>query len=172
MDTLEAIRKRRSVRSFKPDPIPEEDLRKILEAASWAPSAGNCQPLELVVVKDPGVKEEVMEAAFGQSFVGEAPVVVVVCAEVERTTRRYGRRGELFYVQDTAAATQNLLLAATALGYGTCWVGAFSEEEVAKALRLPRGVRPLAIVPIGKSAESPEAPPRLPLREIVHRDRY
>ncbi|MEM3012832.1 MAG: nitroreductase family protein, partial [Candidatus Hadarchaeales archaeon] len=79
MDTLEAIRKRRSVRSFKSDPVPEEDLKKILEAASWAPSAGNCQPLELVVVRDPRVKEEVMEAAFGQPFVGEAPVVVVVC---------------------------------------------------------------------------------------------
>ncbi|MEM2866184.1 MAG: nitroreductase family protein [Candidatus Hadarchaeales archaeon] len=172
MDTLEAIRKRRSVRSFKSDPVPEEDLKKILEAASWAPSAGNCQPLELVVVRDPRVKEEVMEAAFGQPFVGEAPVVVVVCAEVERTTSRYGERGELFYVQDTAAATQNILLAATSLGYGTCWVGAFSEREVAKALHLPHGVRPMAIVPIGKSAESSEAPPRRPLEEIVHRDRY
>jgi nitroreductase len=172
MDTLEAIRKRRSVRSFRPDPVPEGDLRKILEAASWAPSAGNCQPLELVVVRDPKVKEEVKEAAFGQPFLEEAPVLVVVCAEVERTTSRYGRRGELFYVQDTAAATQNLLLAATSLGYGTCWVGAFLEEEVSRVLRLPEGVRPLAIVPIGKSAESPEALPRRPLEEIVHWDGY
>jgi nitroreductase len=172
MDTLEAIRKRRSVRSFRPDPVPEGDLRKMLEAASWAPSAGNCQPLELVVVRDPKVKEEVKEAAFGQPFLEEAPVLVVVCADVERTTHRYGERGELFYVQDTAAATQNLLLAATSLGYGTCWVGAFLEEEVSRALRLPRGVRPLAIVPIGRSAESPEAPPRRPLKEIVHRDGY
>jgi len=172
MDTLEAIRKRRSVRSFLPDPVPERDLRKILEAASWAPSAGNCQPLELVVVRDPRLKEEVKEAAFGQSFLEEAPVLVVVCADVERTTSRYGSRGELFYVQDTAAATQNLLLAATSLGYGTCWVGAFMEEEVSRALRLPRGVRPLAIVPIGRSAESPEAPPRRPLEEMVHWDGY
>ncbi|MEM0359618.1 MAG: nitroreductase family protein [Candidatus Hadarchaeales archaeon] len=172
MDTLEAIRKRRSIRSFKPDPIPEEDLRKMLEAAAWAPSAGNCQPLELVVVKDQRIKEEVMEAAFGQPFIGEAPVVVVICADVERTVGRYGRRGELFYVQDTAAATQNLLLAATSLGYGTCWVGAFSEDEVARVLHLPPGIRPLAIVPIGRSAEKPEAPPRRPLEEIVHRERY
>ena len=172
METLEAIRKRRSIRSFRPDPVPEEDLRKMLEAAAWAPSAGNCQPLELVVVRDPRVKKKLKEAALGQSFLEEAPVLVVVCANVERTVSRYGSRGELYYVQDTAAATQNLLLAATSLGYGTCWVGAFVEREVARILNLPSRVRPLAIVAIGRSAESPEAPPRRPLREIVHLESY
>ncbi len=173
MDTLEAIKRRRSIRAFRPDPVEERDLRAILEAARWAPSAGNCQPLELVVVKDPKVKEKLMDAAFGQPFVGEAPVAVVVCANIERTASRYGRRGEeLYCIQDTAAATQNILLAATSLGYGSCWVGAFDERRVARVIGTPPHVRPVAIVPIGKSAEKPERTPKRPLEEIVHEDRY
>lgn len=173
MEVLEAIKSRRSVRSFKPDPIPEEDLQTILEAGRWAPSAGNCQPFEFVVVKDPEVKRKLVRAALGQSFVGEAPVVLVVCANVARTSRYYGRRGEeLYCIQDTAAAVQNMLLAAHSLGYGTCWVGAFNEAEAAKAIKAPRGIRPLAIIPVGKPAEEPRAPARLPLRELVHEDTF
>lgn len=173
MDVFDAIRGRRSVRTFKPDPIPEKDLEKILDAGRLAPSAGNCQPWEFVIVKDEEIKEKLVHAALGQSFLSEAPVVVVVCANVPRTERRYGRRGaELYCIQDTAAAVQNINLAAYALGYGTCWVGAFDEEAAAKAIKVPPKVRPVAIIPIGRPGEKPRPTPRLHLDEVVHENTF
>ena len=173
MEVLEAIKGRRSIRSFKPDPVSEKDLQAILEAGRFAPSAGNCQPFEFVVVKDPKIKRELARAALGQTFIAEAPVVIVVCANVPRTSRHYGRRGaELYCIQDTAAAAQNMLLAAYSLGYGTCWVGAFNEAEVAKVIKAPAEVRPLVIIPLGKPAEKPRAPSRLPLEELVHENSF
>ncbi len=173
MDVFDIIRGRRSVRAFKPDPINEKDLEKILDAGRLAPSAGNCQPGEFVVVRDEAVKQKLVRAARGQSFVAEAPVVVVVCANVPRTSGRYGRRGaELYCIQDTAAAVQNILLTAYALGYGTCWVGAFDEGAAAKAIKTPPDVRPLAMIPIGMPAEKPSPTLRLPLSKIVHENRF
>ncbi len=170
---MEAIKRRRSIRSFKDEPVKEEDLQKILDAARWAPSAGNMQPLELVVVRDREVKQRLAKAALGQSFVAEAPVVVVVCANVARTSSRYGQRGaKLYIIQDTAAATQNIHLTACALGYGTCWVGAFDDEGVAEAIGAQEGIRPMAMVPIGRPAEEPKPTPRRSLDEIVHEDRF
>jgi nitroreductase len=173
MDVFDAIKGRRSVREFKPDSIDDKDLEKILEAGKSAPSAGNCQPWEFVVVKDGATKQKLVRAALGQSFVGEAPVVVVVCANIPRTSIRYGRRGaELYCIQDTAAAVQNILLTAYALGYGTCWVGSFDEESAAKAIKAPPDVRPLAIIPIGRPAEKPTPTTRLPLKKIVHENTF
>jgi len=173
MDVFEAIKGRRSVREFKPDPVDDKDLEKILDAGKSAPSAGNCQPWEFVVVKDGAIKQKLVRAALGQSFIAEAPVVVVVCANIPRTSSRYGRRGaELYCIQDTAAAVQNILLTAYALGYGTCWVGAFDEESAAKAIKAPPNVRPLAIIPIGRPAEKPTPTSRLPLKKIVHENTF
>ncbi len=173
MDVFDAIKGRRSVRAFKPAPISEKDLEKILDAGRLAPSAGNCQPLELIVVRDETVKQKLVHAARGQSFVGEAPIVVVVCANVPQSSGRYGRRGvELYCIQDTAAAIQNILLSAYALGYGTCWVGAFDEEAAARAIKTPPDVRPVAIIPIGKPAEKPTSTSRIPLDKIVHKDTF
>ena len=173
MELLELIKGRRSVRSFRPDPVPREDLLKMLEAARWAPSAGNCQPWEFVIVTREDTKRRLAMAAFGQFFVAEAPVVVVVCANVPRTAWRYGERGATLYaIQDTAAATQNLLLMAHSMGYGACWVGAFDEDEVRRILKIPREVRPVAIVPIGRPAETPTPPPRISLGKLVHWESY
>ncbi len=173
LDIMEAIKRRRSVRRFKSDPVKEEDLQKILDAARWAPSAGNMQPLELIIIKDEEVKQRLAIAALGQPFIAEAPVVIVVCANVPRTTRRYGHRGaRLYVVQDTAAAAQNIHLAALSLGYSTCWVGAFDDEEVARVIEAPESVRPMAIIPLGRPAEKPSLPSRLPLDEIVHENRF
>ncbi|MEA1905220.1 MAG: nitroreductase family protein [Candidatus Hadarchaeota archaeon] len=170
---MEAIKQRRSVRRFKSDPVKEEDLRKILDAARWAPSAGNMQPLELVVVKDEEAKQRLARASPDHSFIAEASVVIVVCANVPRTTRRYGHRGaRLYVVQDTAAAAQNIHLAAYSLGYNTCWVGAFDDEEVARVIRVPDSVRPMTIIPLGRPAEEPHPPSRLPLDEIVHENHF
>ncbi len=157
------------MREFESTPVKEKDLEKILDAARWAPSAGHCQSLELIVVKDQSQKERLARAARGQTFISEAPVAIVVCANVARTSRRYGRRGEeLYCIQDTAATTQNIHLAAYALGYATCWVGSFDEDAAAGVIKAPAGVRPVAIVPIGKPAEKPSPPQRMPLNKIVH----
>lgn len=173
MNVFEAIRGRRSIRSFASEPVDEKDLKKILEAAIAAPSAGNRQPWEFVVVKNPEQKRKLADAAFGQSFIEEAPVAIVVCANAPRTARVYGNRGEdLYCIQDTAAAIQNINLAAYALGYGTCWVGAFDERRVAEIIGCPAGVRPVAIIPIGKPAEKPDPTPRLPLTKVVHQERF
>ena len=171
MDVSEAIKGRRSIRRFKSDPVDEKDLERILDAARWAPSAGNMQPLELVVIKDPEIKKRLTDASRGQTFIGEAPVVIVVCADVMRTSHRYGKRGsDLYVIQDTAAAAQNIHLTAYSLGYATCWVGAFDDEAVAKVIGASKEVRPLAIIPVGKPAEEAEPAERRSLEDIVHYD--
>ncbi|MHA1627095.1 MAG: nitroreductase family protein, partial [Candidatus Asgardarchaeia archaeon] len=126
-----------------------------------APSAGNLQSWEFYVLRSRKVKRKIADAALGQRFIEEAPVVIVVCANENVSSLRYGLRGkELYCIQDTAAATQNILLSAYALGYGSCWVGAFMEDEVSRILKTSPGVRPVAIIPIGKPAEIPRKPPR------------
>jgi len=173
LDVFEAIKSRRSVRAFTQEPVSEEAVEKLLDAARWAPSAGNIQPWEFVVVRDPAVKRGLSEAALNQTFIEEAPVVIVVCANVQRSGQGYGSRGvNLYSLQDTAAATQNILLAAQAIGLGTCWVGSFHEEEVRTVLNVPTGVRPVAIIPVGHPAVKPRARSRRPLSEIVHREAF
>ncbi len=173
MDVLEAIKGRRSVRAFKPDDVPNAVVEQLIDAARWAPSAGNIQPWEFIIVRNPELKRKLAEAALGQRFIEEAPVVVVVCANEIRSTQGYGMRGKnLYCIQDTAAAIQNLLLAAYSMGLGTCWVGAFREEEARRALRIPEGIRPVAIIPIGYPAESPTAPAKRSLKQIIHYETY
>ena len=139
----------------------------------WAPSAGNTQPLNLVIVKDPEIKRRLSEAAFNQSSIRKAPVVIVIFADLERSKRVYGLRGEQLYaLQDTAAATQNILLSAHSLGLVTCWIGAFNEKQVANALKAPNNMRPVAIVPIGYSSEHPVVPQRRPVDEFVHYETF
>ena len=173
MDVLEAINERRSIRAFTDEKVSEKDVERLIDAARWAPSAGNTQPLELVVVKDKEMKRKLSEAALNQTFIQKAPVVIVVCADLNRSSRGYGSRGEhLYSLQDTAAATENILLAAQELGLATCWVGAFREKEVAKAVKAPRNLKPVAIVPVGHPAERPVAPPKRSVNEIVHYETF
>lgn len=173
MDLFEAIKSRRSVRAFTREDVSEEEVEKLIDAARWAPSAGNIQPWEFIVVRKPEIKRRLSIAALHQAFIEEAPVVIVVCANQLRSGRGYGARGvNLYCLQDTAAATQNMLLAACALGLATCWVGAFREEEAKKVLNPPEGVRPVAIIPVGHPAGKPMARSRRPLSEIVHYETY
>jgi len=169
MDLLEAIDKRTCTRSFSTR-APDEGLVKVvLAAAVRAPSAGNLQPWHFYVVRDEAVKVKLSAAALSQRHVAEAPVVIVVCADPETSARRYGGRGrELYCIQDAAAATENLLLAAGALGLGGCWVGAFDEKEVACAVEAPKGRRPLALVALGYPARQRSSrTPRLPLEDVT-----
>jgi len=169
----EAIRERRSVRRFTDREVSDEEAKLLVEAACLAPSAGNLQPWEFVAVRDPEIKRKLVGAAHGQRFISTAPVVFVVCAVPRRSASRYGSRGqELYCLQDTAAAVQNLMLTARANGLGSCWVGAFDEERASEALGLPDWVRPIAIVPVGHPAESPRRSPRRPLGRVLHKDRW
>ncbi|MCD6445589.1 nitroreductase family protein [Candidatus Bathyarchaeota archaeon] len=173
MDVLEAIKNRRSIRAFKNEDISSETVEKLIDAARWAPSAGNIQPWEFIIVKNSEVKRRLAEAALNQKFIEEAPIVIVVCADENRSFKGYGLRGKSLYcIQDTAAAIQNIHLAACSLGLATCWVGAFKEEDVRKILDVPDGVRPVALVPVGYPAEKPSPPSRRPLSQIIHYEKF
>lgn len=173
MDVFEAIRGRRSIRNFGKGDVVSEDLRQMLEAAISAPSAGNLQPWEFVIVRSADTKIALAEAAYGQNFIAQAPVVIVICANVARSATRYRERGrDLYSIQDTAAAAQNILLASYAMGYGSCWVGAFDETKVARIVNVPEDVRPLAIIPVGRSTESPEPRPKYNLEKVTHVERF
>jgi len=173
MDVFKAIKDRRSIRAFTDEPVSKDEVNQLLDAARWAPSAGNIQPWEFVVVQSAKVKRALVKAALDQTFIEEAPVVLVVCANPTRSSRRYGSRGvSLYCLQDTAAAIQNVHLAAYALGLATCWVGSFEEEEIRRVLSLPDVLRPVAIIPVGHAAEKPEPTSRRPLNDIVHHEVY
>jgi len=173
MDVLEVIKGRRSIRAFKNQDVPAEIVEELIDAARWAPSAGNIQPWEFIIVRKPRIKRRLVEAALGQMFIEEAPVVIVVCADEERSSQGYGVRGKTLYcIQDTAAAMQNIHLTAYSLGLGTCWVGAFREEEAREILKIPRGMRPVAIIPVGYPAEAPTARMRKSISQIVHYETF
>jgi len=173
LDVFEAIKERRSTRSYTDEKVSEEDVERLIEAARWAPSAGNIQPWEFVIVKEAETKRKLSDAALNQTFIEKAPVVIVVCADVTRSSRGYGSRGEhLYCIQDTAAATENILLAAQHLGLATCWVGAFRENEVAKAVKAPMNLKPVAIVSVGHPAERRMASQKRSFSEIVHYETF
>lgn len=173
MNVFEAVQLRRSVRAFAEDEVSDEAVERLLEAARWAPSAGNIQPWEFVVVRKPETKRKLAKAALDQNFIEEAPVAIVVCVDHARSGQGYGDRGiSLYCIQDAAAATENMLLAACALGLGACWVGAFREDEARAAINAPRDVRPVAIIPVGHPAESPMPPHKRPLKDMVHRETF
>ncbi|MEM2864195.1 MAG: nitroreductase family protein [Candidatus Bathyarchaeia archaeon] len=173
MDFFEAVEGRRSIRAFRGDPVDDGVLRRVLEAAQWAPSAGNLQAREFIVVRDPKVKGDLARAALGQWFMAEAPVNIVVCANLERSASRYGDRGRRFYAwMDAAAAVENLILAAHALGLASCWIGAYRDEEVAEVLGLPGWIKPVAIIPLGYPGERAHPTPRMSVEKLTFRDRY
>jgi nitroreductase len=173
MNTIECIKSRASVRNFRPDKIPDAVINEILEAAINAPSAGNVQDWEFIVVGRQDAKGRLAEAAWGQDFISQAPVVIVVCSNLRNIANAYGERGTgLYSIQDAAAATQNILLAAREKGIGSCWVGSFNEQKVRDIVVLPGHVRPLALVPLGYPIAEPRKTGRRNLQEVVHRDFY
>jgi len=171
---LDAVKSRQSIRRFESTDISEENLNDILKAGFRAPSAGNRQPWRVVVVRNKSTKAALVEAALNQKFISQAPILLVVCAVPEESAERYGNRGKTLYaLQDTAALTQNLLLAAHMKGYGACWVGAFDEGLAARAVNVPDNMRPVAIIPIGLIAGSvPQMRPRRPLQDVVVTEKF
>ncbi|MFW9799557.1 MAG: nitroreductase family protein [Candidatus Thorarchaeota archaeon] len=168
-DCINGLMSRSSIRNFTDDEVSESDIEEILRAGFSAPSAGNMQPWRVVVVRKKTRRNLLAEAAGNQSFVARAPVVLVVCTVPRESAQRYGQRGVSLYVlQDTAALIENLLLAAHFSGYGACWVGAFNEDLAREAVGVPDDMRPVAIIPIGRSARSaPRKPPRRAIAEVV-----
>ncbi len=160
--------RRFSCRSFQATPLDHETVTAVLEAGRWAPNGGNLQPWRFVVVLDPARRKAVAGAAHGQDFLAQAPVVITVCAVPEESATKYGSRGrELYCLQDTAAAAENMLLAATELKLGSCWVGAFDEAAVSGVLDLPGSWRPVALIALGHPAEAETRRSRRPLAEIT-----
>jgi len=170
-DFLALSKSRRSIRGFKnkDKDVSKEQLMQLIDAAQSAPSAGNCQPWHFYVVKNKNLQAELKAGAYNQDFVLTAPACIVVCTDSKRSEDRYGERGKnLYAIQDTAAAIQNILLCAKSMGLGTCWVGAFDEAKIAEVLNLPKDFRPVAIIPVGYPSEDSYPPQnRRPIEEIV-----
>lgn len=173
MDFEDVVRKRGMVRAFKPDLVEDATVQKILRHAWKAPSAGNTQPVEFIIVKDPEVKEDLARAALNQTFIAEAPVVIAVCSNTKRSAAVYGSRGINFYsIIDGAFAAMTILLSAVNEGLGCCFVAAFHDEQVSRVLGLPSYIRPIGLMPLGYRAERPARVPRIPLKKLVHYDRW
>lgn len=165
MEVFEAIKKRRSMRRFDATkPVTTEEVEKLLEAAKWAPSAGNLQSWYFVVARDESIKKALAGAAH-QEFIAQAPVVIVACADLERSASRYGDRGFFLYaIQDATIAAQNIWLTATEMGLGGVWVGAFDEGEASRILELSPKLRPIAMLAIGYPGESRSSTSRIEIR--------
>ena len=152
MDFFKIIKKRTSIRSYNDRPVSEEQVTKLLKAANAAPSAGNLQSYKIVAIRDEELKDDLVEASHGQKFIRQAPVVFVFLQDRERSSSKYGERGELYSLQDGTIAATYLQLAGIELGLDSCWVGAFDDDEVADLLETDK--QPLAIIPVGYAKRS------------------
>ncbi len=165
MDVFEAIRERRSIRQYQVKAVPEEKLTQILEAGRWAPSSSNRQPWTFVVIRDGEIKNKLASVAPFGRFIAQAPIGIAVVIDPH---------GSSHPVEDGAAATQNILLAAHALDLGACWIGSYGsdyEERAKEILSIPRDRRILSLISLGYAAESPEKG-RVELSELVCYDSY
>jgi nitroreductase len=170
MDFFEVIRTRQSIRAFQDRPVEPEKLQQILEAINRAPSAGNLQGYEVMLVTNRACLQALTRAAVGQDFIEQAPLALVFCAHPARSAQKYGQRGTTLYcLQDATIACATAQLAVTALGLASVWVGAFNEETVQAAIGVNHGLRPIAILPIGYAAETPEHRSRRALTDLVQR---
>jgi len=169
MDVYEAIRSRRSIRAYQAKAIPEEVLRRVLEAARLAPSARNRQEWRFLVVREAGTRQALAKAAKNQEFVAQAPVCLAFCTTENDYVMTCGQQAGPI---DTSIALAYVTLAAVAEGLGTCWLGAFDEPEVKTLLGVPGAARVVALSPLGFPAESPAARPRRAFGEVVRFERW
>ena len=169
MDFSELVKQRYSVRSYKPDPVEEEKLRQVLEAARLAPTACNNQPFQLIVINTAGREAELMRV-YHRSWFHQAPLVI---AAIGLPGKAWSRRdGKNYVFVDTTIAMDYITLAATDLGLGTCWVAAFNPEAAREVLNLPDTVEPVAFTPLGYPADQLKPKERKPLSELVRYDSW
>jgi len=176
MEVLQILKTCRSVRSFRPHPIEDDVLRTVLDHLRLAPSASNLQPWHFLVVRDASMRRQLASAARNQLFLAEAPVLVVACGYPERAQDFLGGLGNSLRV-DIAVAFDRMMLAATAHGLGTCWIGAYDEREVREILGIPDTAEVIAITPLGYPSDPAalrEGGPddRLPFESVISFDRY
>lgn len=170
MDFFTVVEQRYSVRAYRDTPVADADLQRILHAANDAPSAGNLQPYEIVVVRDTEAKQQLAQCCFGQMFIATAPVVLVFFANPDRSRVKYGDLGTNFLcVQDATIACAHAHLAAAALGLGSCWIGAFNDAVVHQVTGVPAEWRTMALLPIGYPADARPSRTRRPLTDVVRK---
>jgi nitroreductase len=178
---IPAIYSRGSIRNFISREISQDIVEQLLLAATRAPSSGNMQPWEFIVIDDQQVKDEIVQSTYSgyfskgknyQYWIAKASVVIVACANVKRTVARYGPAGNEWALIDVAASVQNLILTATALGLSSCWVGGFNESELKQKLNIPDYIRIVGLVPVGYSDEKVRPKSRLDLKWITHRNGF
>jgi len=169
MDVFETIAARHSVRGYKPDPVDEVTLGRVLEAARQAPTAANRQPFRIVVMHTRG-REDELARVYGRVWFTQAPLVLAVVAVPGEAWRRSD--GKSYADVDATIAMDHLVLAATALGLGTCWVAAFDPDAAREVLGLPADVEPVAFTPLGYPAQPARSPERRPLAELVKEERW
>ena len=168
------VKRRAMIRRYTDVAVPDELVRQLLSYAARAPSAGNLQPWEFLLVRDPEVRSALADAAFQQNSVATAPVTIVTCAHIQRAGEKFGARGSFYSLVDTAFASLLILLGATEQGLGACFVGSYNPEEVAKLLKLPPYVRPVGLITLGYPAEKPRTPPnpKIPLSQLIHENTW
>ena len=167
---LSLLKGRRSIRRYRPDPVPDEMIEQLLEAGRWAPSASNRQPWQFIVVRDEAILKQVAQHAayyfIRWAHVEEAPLLIVLCGEARNRIYRQ------FLHEDVGLAGSQIMLQAKALGLGTCWIGGLDRKAIADVLKVPEPIEIVGLLTVGFPAEDPEPPARKPLAEIVHYDVY
>ncbi|KPJ63269.1 MAG: hypothetical protein AMS15_00925 [Planctomycetes bacterium DG_23] len=167
MEFLELVKKRRSIRDYRKDPVSDEDIKAVLEAARLAPSWGNRQCWRFVVVKDEVTREKLADK---REWIAEAPVVIVACADPGKSGQKADQD---YYLLDVGIAMEHIMLAATERGLATCWIGWFDEDMARQAIGAPESIRVVAYTPLGHPAEEKdEVSERLPLEELVYYEKY
>ena len=169
MNVLEAINRRQSIRDYKDTPVPDDKLRRVLEAGRMAPSGGNRQEIMLIVVTDKGSRAMLAEASGGQRHVAQAPVVI---AAVATATDRIMMCGVPAYPVDVAIAVDHLTLAAAEEGLGTCWIGAFRQDMVRKVLKIPESCVVVSLLTLGFPAAEGRPKSRKAFDDIVCFESY
>jgi nitroreductase len=173
MNVFDVMMKSNQIRKFKPDSIDDKIIGVILYMATQAYSAGNTQEWQFIVVKDSERKGKLYEAALKQDFIKDAPVDIIVCADLKKISLKYEKRGELLYsLQDTAYATQNILLAAEGLGLGSNLVQSFDEDKISEIIGLPEYIRPVAIIAIGYPAEEVKEKERITFENLTSVEKW
>ncbi len=170
MDIFETIESRTVVKTYDKKDVPEELLAHIIMGGTYACSAGDIQPWEFIIVKDKKMKKEISAAALKQKHIEDAPVLIVVCANIDRASTKFGDRGkDLYCIQDTAACIQNMLLIAHALELGASWIHAFEEEKIKTLLDIPPSLRPVGIITVGfpYPSETHHKPNIIPLENVT-----
>ncbi|MEA3378587.1 MAG: nitroreductase family protein [Nanoarchaeota archaeon] len=173
MELKDSILGRRSIRRYKTKPVPVEVLGDILDIARFAPSAGNLQNWQFVIVKDSVKKKEIASACLEQNWMMQAPVLIVICNKYEKVKKLYGKLGKMFSIQDCAIVAANIMLLAKDHSLDTCWVGAFDNEAIQRILELPDSVDPEIILALGYSNDAKhDKHKRKELKELVYFEKW